>query len=83
MSRSADRSKTGPLGSAEEPVPSSEEEDEDESDEEDMREETPDLYRNSSLGMYVTLVVSCVYRLLTGLQVHWGKLSGAGHFTAA
>jgi hypothetical protein len=56
MSRSSERTKAAPLG-GEDSVPSSEDEEDEESEEEEMREETPDLYRNSSLGMCVSLVV--------------------------
>lgn len=40
--------------------------DSDESDEEDAREETPDLYRNSALGIYggVSLFILCEFVLM-------------------
>jgi E3 ubiquitin-protein ligase HUWE1 len=56
MSRSSDKTRAIPTSSRGESVSTSdEEEEEEESEEEEMREETPDLYRNSSLGMCVSI----------------------------
>jgi E3 ubiquitin-protein ligase HUWE1 len=54
MNRSTDEPKEALLGPVDDAASSSEDEVEEESEEDEPREETPDLYRNSSLGMYVS-----------------------------
>lgn len=82
MSRASDKSKDAVEGKADSvgSLASDEEGEEDDGDdiEDAGREETPDLYRNSSLGMYVLHFPSTVH-ILTILNLHyqvwWGKLS--------
>jgi E3 ubiquitin-protein ligase HUWE1 len=65
MGRAADRSKNQQEKKFVDSTSlSSDSDDDDDDDDDDMdadmdREETPDLYRNSSLGMYVSKSVNC------------------------
>ena len=53
MSRASEKAKDGDEGKADSAGTLSEEEEGDNIDDDAPRDETPDLYRNSSLGMYV------------------------------
>lgn len=56
MNRSTDETKEALPGPVDDAASSSEDEVEEENEGDGPREETPDLYRNSSLGMYVSLL---------------------------